>query len=180
MKIVLAIFLALFMVACSDENKTEKEQVHKNDVKKEIVHVVEVKSEVVKPKKVEKEEKAEAPVVKVVEVKEVIAVVEVKKDDAKKADVKKAAETQVKKVVSTVDGAKVYKACAACHGANAQSKALGKSKVIKAWAPQKTIDALNGYLAGTYGGSLKGVMKGQVKKLNKDEIKAVAEYISKL
>ena len=64
--------------------------------------------------------------------------------------------------VVMADGATLYKKCAGCHGATGEKKALGKSAVIKGWEAKKTVDALNGYKAGTYGGSMKGLMKGQV------------------
>ena len=77
-------------------------------------------------------------------------------------------------------GAQVYKVCSSCHGANAEKKALGKSHVIKGWDVAKITKAINGYKAGTYGGTMKGLMKSQVSKLSDSEIKAVAEHISKL
>nr|WP_297439987.1 c-type cytochrome [Sulfurimonas sp.] len=80
----------------------------------------------------------------------------------------------------SVDGALVFKKCVACHGANAEKKALNKSQVIQGWNTQKIIAALHGYKDGTYGGAMKGVMKSQVSNLSDDEITAVAEHISKL
>ena len=81
---------------------------------------------------------------------------------------------------ATVDGGVVFKRCAGCHGANAEKKALGKSQVIKGWNKDKIIAALHGYKNGTYGGAMKGIMKGQAGKLSNAEISAVAEHISKL
>ncbi|RXJ89131.1 cytochrome C [Arcobacter sp. CECT 8983] len=78
------------------------------------------------------------------------------------------------------DGAKIYNSCVGCHGANAEKQALGKSAVIKGWDVEKTIAALKGYKDGSYGGPMKGVMKGQVTRLSDTDIKAVAEHISKL
>ncbi len=78
------------------------------------------------------------------------------------------------------DGVKIFKVCSSCHGANAQNHALGKSQIIKGWAASKTVDALKGYKAGTYGGVMKAVMKGQASKLSDADMKAVADYISKL
>jgi cytochrome c553 len=78
------------------------------------------------------------------------------------------------------DGATLYKKCAGCHGVNAQKKALGKSEVINEWKSDKIVSALNGYKDGTFGGSMKGIMKGQVAGLNKDQIKALADYIPTL
>ena len=73
-----------------------------------------------------------------------------------------------------------YGKCAGCHGANGEKAALGKSQVIQGWDANKTIDALNGYKDGTYGGVMKGVMKGQVMALSDDDIKALAKHIENL
>ncbi len=78
------------------------------------------------------------------------------------------------------DGAALYKKCAACHGAKAEKKALNKSHVIQGWKADKIVVALKGYKAGTYGGAMKGLMKGQVASYDDAKIKAVAEYISGL
>ena len=73
-----------------------------------------------------------------------------------------------------------YGACAACHGANGEKAALGKSQIIKGWPVEKTVAALKGYKDGSYGGAMKGVMKGQVARLSDADIQALAEHISKL
>ncbi|WP_072680740.1 c-type cytochrome [Arcobacter sp. LA11] len=78
------------------------------------------------------------------------------------------------------DGAGIYKACAGCHGANAEKQALGKSQIIKGWDVAKTEMALKGYKDGSYGGPMKGVMKGQVARLSDADMKAVAEHIANL
>ena len=78
------------------------------------------------------------------------------------------------------DGASIYKKCAGCHGANGEKPALGKSEVITGWEASKTIAALNGYKDGTYGKAMKGVMKGQVARLDDAKIKLLADYISTL
>jgi cytochrome c len=78
------------------------------------------------------------------------------------------------------DGAGLYKKCQGCHGVNAEKAALGKSQIIKGWEAQKTIDSLKGYKAGTYGGAMKGVMKGQVAALNDDQMQALADHIAGL
>jgi len=75
------------------------------------------------------------------------------------------------------DGAGLYKKCAACHGATAEKKALGKSAVIKGWEATKVIAALKGYKDGTYGGPMKGLMKGQVAPLNDKQIESIAKFI---
>ncbi len=78
------------------------------------------------------------------------------------------------------DGAGLYAPCAACHGINAEKAALGKSQVIKGWDAAKIETALKGYKDRSYGGAMKGVMKGQVARLSDADIKALAEYISKM
>ena len=79
--------------------------------------------------------------------------------------------------VATADGA-LYKKCAGCHGSTAEKKALGKSAVIKGWDVEKTVTALKGYKAGTYGGAMKGLMKGQVASLNDEQIESIAKFIA--
>ena len=97
---------------------------------------------------------------------------------------KKAEAEAVIEEVTTVtvvrSGRSIYTACSACHGQNAEKVALGKSKVMKGWDSAKIEDALNGYKNGTYGGAMKGLMKGQVSNLSDEEIKKVSDYISKL
>jgi len=78
------------------------------------------------------------------------------------------------------DGAALYKKCAGCHGAKAEKKALGKSKVIQGWGATQVADALKGYKAGSYGGAMKGLMKGQVAALNDAQIDALSAYIAGL
>ena len=80
--------------------------------------------------------------------------------------------------VVSADGATTFKKCIACHGVNAEKKALGKSQVIAGWEASKTIAALKGYKDGTYGGAMKGLMKGQVAGLNEKQIEEVAAYIA--
>jgi len=80
---------------------------------------------------------------------------------------------------ASADGASIFKKCIACHGATGEKKALGKSAVIKGWEASKTITALKGYKEGSYGGAMKGVMKGQVASLNDSQIEAVAKFIEK-
>ena len=123
-----------------------------------------------------------------------IACTDDKKEEIKKVEVKQEVKQEVKKTTTKVEvkketkkivvksektAAQLYGACIGCHGANANKKALGKSAVIKAWDESKIKNALNGYKNGTYGGSMKGIMKGQVSKLSSDDISKLASYISK-
>ena len=186
-KIVLIATLLVFVGCSSDESKKEPKQIQKQEVvkevKKEVVTVEKV--EEVKPKIVEQvvetkpelkvviEEKAKEEVQKVVEEKIEVKVVQEK-------EIKEIKE-KVKQVVATgKSGEEIFKACTACHGAHAEKAALGKSKIIKAWAADKTLKALHGYKDGTYGGAMKGLMKGQAGFLSDEEMKTVSEYISKL
>ncbi len=73
-----------------------------------------------------------------------------------------------------------FAACAGCHGAKAEKKALGKSQVIAGWDVAKTEKALKGYKDGSYGGPMKAVMKGQVARLSDADIKDLAQQISKM
>ena len=79
-----------------------------------------------------------------------------------------------------VDGATIFHKCQSCHGAKAEKSALGKSKVIADFSKEELVNAINGYKNGTYGGSMKALMKGQVGPLNDAEVEAVADYISNL
>jgi len=81
--------------------------------------------------------------------------------------------------LSSVAMADAYSKCAGCHGQTGEKKALGKSKVIKDLTKAEISAALHGYKAGTYGGAMKGLMKGQVAKLTEADITAIAEKIGK-
>lgn len=72
-----------------------------------------------------------------------------------------------------------YAKCVACHGANGEKVALGKSKIMKDMTKKEIEDSLVGYKNGTYGGPMKGLMVGQVNTLSLDDIKAIAAAIGK-
>jgi len=69
--------------------------------------------------------------------------------------------------------------CKGCHGANFEKKAMGKSKVVKDLSKADIVKALKGYKAGTYGGAMKGLMKGQVAKYSDADLEALAAEIKK-
>ena len=170
MKIVLSVILGLFLVGCSEDTTQETT---KAEVKKEVV-----KKELPKPVKAKVEVAQEAPIPAVQEVKkEVIEVapVAVEVVEEKLKDVTPTATTNVNEA-----GKKAYKACSSCHGNNAEKMALGKSKIIKGWSEDKTLNALAGYKDGTYGGAMKALMAGQAKMLSDENAKLVAKYISTL
>lgn len=73
----------------------------------------------------------------------------------------------------------LYKKCIACHGAQGEKVALGKSKIIKDMSKEDFIASMKGYQDGTYGGPMKTVMLGQVKNLSDADIQKLADYIVK-
>jgi len=77
-------------------------------------------------------------------------------------------------------GKNMFRACAGCHGQRADKKALGKSKVIVNMSTEAIYRALVGYKNRTYGGPMRGIMRGQVAKYNNQELRNVATYISSL
>ena len=70
-------------------------------------------------------------------------------------------------------------ACAGCHGANFEKAALGKSKIVKDLTKDEIVKALKGYKDGSYGGAMKGIMKGQVAKLSDADIEEIATKVGK-
>jgi len=81
--------------------------------------------------------------------------------------------------LSTAAMADAYAKCAGCHGANGEKKALGKSKVISDMSKADIVAALKGYKDGSYGGPMKGLMKGQVASLSDADMTAIGEKIGK-
>jgi cytochrome c-type protein NapB len=71
------------------------------------------------------------------------------------------------------------KACISCHGADWSKKALGKSAVVSDMTHEEIATALKGYKDGTYGGKMKGLMKGQIGKYSDAELDAFSLTIGK-
>lgn len=69
--------------------------------------------------------------------------------------------------------------CKGCHGQHWEKSAMGKAKVLKKMSKSQIIKALKGYKNGTYGGSMKGLMKPQVQSLSVEDIKNIAATIKK-
>lgn len=69
--------------------------------------------------------------------------------------------------------------CKGCHGQNFEKKALGVSKIVKDMTHAEIATALTGYKAGTFGGAMKGVMKGQVSKYSDDDLVKFSKTIGK-
>jgi len=175
MKIVLSIIVAFFMVACSDSKDTKDKSASEQNTKTVVEEVTAVETQVQSDKKAPVEEIVIEEVDKVIEVSS-----EPKNEVSKSVEVVKESVPKELVKVKEADGAKLFKACSSCHGANAEKKALGKSKVIQGWSEDKTVAALKGYKDGSYGGAMKGVMKGQVSKLSDADIDALAKYIASL
>lgn len=70
-------------------------------------------------------------------------------------------------------------ACAGCHGPHFEKHALGKSKIVKNMTHAEIATALKGYKHGTYGGPMKGIMKGQVARYSDHDLEAFAHTIGK-
>jgi len=83
-------------------------------------------------------------------------------------------ETSVKKIITPIN---VYEQCKGCHGEKGERKALNKSKVIKDMSKEEIIAALKGYSNGTYGSSLKGLMKLYASKLTEKDMEAIVDYL---
>jgi cytochrome c-type protein NapB len=54
---------------------------------------------------------------------------------------------------------------------------MGKSKVVKDMSKADIVAALKGYKDGSYGGAMKGIMKGQVASLSDADMQAIADSI---
>ncbi|MEN8147074.1 MAG: c-type cytochrome [Campylobacterota bacterium] len=103
------------------------------------------------------------------------------KQETVQAEPEKTADKPVEVETAAINGYTFYAhKCASCHGEHGEKAAFNNAQIIAGWDKEKSIAALNGYKDGTYGGSLKGVMKGQVSALSDAQIEAVAEYISTL
>ncbi len=74
-----------------------------------------------------------------------------------------------------------YNTCKGCHGAKGElnTTTQNKSAIPANLTKAEVENALKGYKAGTYGGAMKMIMKGQVARLTDAQIKELAEYIGK-
>lgn len=77
------------------------------------------------------------------------------------------------------DGKSLTSKCVACHGANFEKAALGKSAVVKGQKAQAIETSLKGYKAGTINNNgMGGLMKTQVAQLSDGDIKVISTYIA--
>ena len=70
-----------------------------------------------------------------------------------------------------------YNKCMGCHGGKGDKRAFGKSKKINGLSKEDFVKAIKGYQNGTYGGSLKSIMIGQVKGLSPEDIESISKYL---
>ena len=81
-------------------------------------------------------------------------------------------------LLAAADGAALFQKCTSCHGAEGEKHALNKSRVIKEMRQDEIAAALKGYKAGTYGGAMKALMKGQVAAYDDEQIDTLAAFIA--
>ncbi len=183
MKIILSAALALLLLGCSDDATTQTAKKEISQQAHETAAVVAKSTDEVMQKAKEATSVVSEQVQKVTQ-KSVAKVKEVSTQVVQKSA--KAVEKVAKDIQAStaptkpaLDGQKLFTACAGCHGAHGERKAMGKSQIIKGWQASKVADALHGYKNGTYGGAMKAIMKGQASKLDDAKIEAIAQYISK-
>lgn len=70
--------------------------------------------------------------------------------------------------------------CQSCHGADAGRAPAPGVDSIKGRDSSELLKELQGYKAGTFGGAQKQVMQGVAKQLSDDQMKSLADYVSKL
>ncbi|WP_345976632.1 c-type cytochrome [Sulfurimonas sp. HSL3-7] len=81
-------------------------------------------------------------------------------------------------LLGAADGAALFKKCTSCHGAAGEKHALNKSRIINEMSKEEIAAALKGYKAGTYGGAMKALMKGQIAAYSDEQIDTVAAFIA--
>jgi cytochrome c553 len=73
----------------------------------------------------------------------------------------------------------LYTKCIGCHGKVGEKKALNKSLIIKNMSKEDFVKSLKGYKDGSYGRTMKVLMKSQVIHLNDLQIEEIANFIIK-
>lgn len=125
--------------------------------------------------------KAEANATEANATVEANATTETNTTTAPEANTTAAPEANATAAAPTTAAPAAYAACSACHGADGKTVALGKSAVIAGQAAADIETKLKEYKAGTRDVTGMGAtMKPQAANLSDDQIKALADYISKL
>jgi cytochrome c553 len=92
-----------------------------------------------------------------------------------------APEANTTTAAPATDAKTLFAACAACHGADGKTAALGKSAITAGQPKADLLTKMKAYKDGTRDVTGNGaVMKGQMANLNDEQMEALAEYISKL
>jgi cytochrome c553 len=168
-KILLPVLSALLLIGCTGDEKEPTQKAASSAPQETAVKAVE-------PAPVP----APEPETKPVQPAEAVKAEAPKETVTEEAAPAPKAETPAPAVETAINGATLFKQkCATCHGQAAEKSALNVSEPIAGWEVSRTVDALNGYKAGTYGKNMKGMMQGQVKTISDAEIQALAEFISK-
>ncbi len=76
------------------------------------------------------------------------------------------------------DGAALYRSCSGCHGADGSKVAMGVGKPLKGQTAEALYSSLKGYAEGTFGGPKKSVMVNIVKRLDDQQMKALADHMA--
>ena len=90
------------------------------------------------------------------------------------------ANTLIADDIANKEGVRLFERCAACHGKMGEKQALGKSLVINQMTKEQIVTSIEGYKYGTYGGSMRALMKSQVAPLNKAQVEQIAVYVASL
>ncbi|CAI6148469.1 MAG: Cytochrome c-553 [uncultured Sulfurimonas sp.] len=82
-------------------------------------------------------------------------------------------------LASTLAAGVVAAKCVGCHGKSFEKKAMGKSKIVAEMSHADIATALKGYKVGSYGGPMKGLMKGQISKYSDADLDAFSLTVGK-
>ncbi|MBN2767665.1 MAG: c-type cytochrome [Campylobacterales bacterium] len=91
------------------------------------------------------------------------------------------ATVPAEEVAVEAPGKALFTTCAACHGPDGKTQALGKGTVIAGQAKADLLEKMHAYKAGTRDITGNGMlMKGQMAALSDTDMEALADYISTL
>ena len=168
MKLIYPILWSLLLIGCGNSSQNS--------------NTVTENTKLSESKKIEVPQSTSIPETSEVSIPEPAAVTPLKSKAAEPEPVvtqKPKEKAAVKTTAASVDGKALFlQKCASCHGQKGEKAALGKSQIIADFSEEQTKDALKGYQAGTYGKEMKGLMQGQTKGLNEEQINALAHYIA--
>lgn len=83
---------------------------------------------------------------------------------------------------ATTDRIKPYyvKNCSGCHGLTAGTPIAGLKRALQGQTQAELLMKLEGYKAGTYGGSRKATMENKVRGLESEQLHQLSGYIAEL